>query len=252
MIEINKIETGKRIRELREAAAETQEDLAKHLEVKRQIISYYENVTRVPNIEHLMLIACHYNTTTDYLLCLSDVTTYDITVKEICDYTGLGEKSVNQLHLFKKAVNGSVSLEDIPKEHLKYYFNKSIDEKQSVESYIFKIRNAIAYINQLIQSKHLLRISGIACQWYYFAGEERYREEYMYIKNCVKLLNELEFEFPEENFAINEIISLVAKACSDNSTKNAEEIIDIFSEFLHSECEKCENNKGGADNGKHN
>ena len=74
----------------------------------------------------------------------------------------------------------------------------------------------------------------------------------MYIKNCVELLNELEFEFPEENFAINEIISLVAKACSDNSTKNAEEIIDIFSEFLHSECEKCENNKGGADNGKHN
>ena len=81
MIEINKTETGKRIRELREAAAETQEDLAKHLEVKRQIISYYENGTRVPNIEHLMLIACHYNTTTDYLLCLSDVTTYDITVK---------------------------------------------------------------------------------------------------------------------------------------------------------------------------
>lgn len=243
---------AERILTLRRNANERQEDLAKALNCNRGTIANYEKGARTPDAETLAQIAKHYNTTTDYIVGLSDVTTSNITVKEICDYTGLNEKSINQLHFFKKAVNGSVSLEDIPEEYLKYFLNKSIDEKQSIESYIFKIRNAIAYINQLIQSKHLLRISGIACQWCYLAGEERYREEYIYIKYCVKLLNELKFEAPEVNFAINEVISLAVKACSDNSTKNAEEIIDIFSEFLHSKCENCENNKEGADNGKHN
>lgn len=97
MIEINKIETGKRIRKLRETAAETQEELAKSLKVKRQIISYYENGTRVPTLEHLIFIADHYNTTTDYLLCLYDVPTTDKDLQFICKYTGLKDDVLDNL-----------------------------------------------------------------------------------------------------------------------------------------------------------
>lgn len=244
MIEINKTETGKRIRELREAAAETQEDLAKHLDVKRQIISYYENGTRVPNLEHLMLIACHYNTTTDYLLCLSDVTTSNITIKEICDYTGLNEKSINQLYLLKKASNGEFDLENVPEEYLEYSLDKSINEQLSVESYTIKTKNAITYLNQLIQSKHLLHISQYAYEWYCFDDELRNKDEYIYIKSCVKLLNELEFEVPEIQIDIDEVINKVAKVCSVDTTKTVDELINIISGYM---CSECENNKGGAE-----
>lgn len=102
MSEVNKAETGKRIREMREIAAETQEDLAKLLNVKRQIISYYENGTRVPNLEHLIIIAEHYDTTTDYILGLSDVSTTNKDLQFICDYTGLNEYAVGELHKLKK------------------------------------------------------------------------------------------------------------------------------------------------------
>ena len=91
MQEFNKLETGKRIFKLREAAAETQGDLAELLGVKRQIISYYENGTRVPSMEHLICIAKHYKTTTDYLLDLSRTPTTDKELRFVCDYTGLND-----------------------------------------------------------------------------------------------------------------------------------------------------------------
>lgn len=97
MSQINKIETGERIRKLREAAAETQADLAILLEVKRQIISYYENGTRVPTLEHLIFIADHYNTTTDYLLGLSKTPTTDKDLQFVCDYTCLQDDVLDNL-----------------------------------------------------------------------------------------------------------------------------------------------------------
>lgn len=95
MQDFNKEKTGKRIRELREAAKETQSDLAELLGVKRQIISYYENGDRVPNIEQIMRIANHYNTTTDYLLGRTNAWTTDKDLKFVCEYMGLSEAAIN-------------------------------------------------------------------------------------------------------------------------------------------------------------
>lgn len=98
MHEINKIETGKRIRQLREAVAETQADLAELLNVKRQIISYYESGTRIPTLEHLIFFADHYNTTTDYLLGLSEHSTTDKDLIFIADYLGIDENTCKIMH----------------------------------------------------------------------------------------------------------------------------------------------------------
>lgn len=146
MIEINKTETGKRIRELREASAETQEDLAKHLDVKRQIISYYENGTRVPNLEHLMLIACHYNTTTDYLLCLSDVPTTDKDLKFVCDYTGFKDNVLKNLvenPCIVKFLNDLLSDEKIEFIVLSAY----------MQAYKRKLQSFIEFTEETINSK---------------------------------------------------------------------------------------------------
>lgn len=240
---------AERILTLRRNANERQEDLAKALNCNRGTIANYEKGARTPDAETLAQIAKHYNTTTDYIVGLSDVTTSNITVKEICDYTGLNEKSINQLYLLKKASNGEFDLENVPEEYLEYSLDKSINEQLSVESYTIKTKNAITYLNQLIQSKHLLHISQYAYEWYCFDDELRNKDEYIYIKSCVKLLNELEFEVPEIQIDIDEVINKVAKVCSVDTTKTVDELINIISGYM---CSECENNKGGADNGKHN
>lgn len=89
---------GERLKECRKAKKENQEDLAKLLNVQRQIISYYETGARTPNIEDLAILAKHFDTTVDYLIGLSDVKSTNIEVKSICDYTGLSEKAINSLH----------------------------------------------------------------------------------------------------------------------------------------------------------
>ena len=89
---------GERLKECRKAKKENQEDLAKLLNVQRQIISYYETGARTPNIEDLAILAKHFDTTVDYLIGLSDVKSPDIEVKSICDYTGLSEEAINRLH----------------------------------------------------------------------------------------------------------------------------------------------------------
>lgn len=240
---------AERILTLRQKANERQEDLAQALNCNRGTIANYEKGARTPDAETLAQIAQHYNTTTDYIVGLSDVTTSNITVKEICDYTGLNEKSINQLYLLKKASNGEFDLENVPEEYLEYSLDKSINEQLSVESYTFKAQNAVTYLNQLIQSKHLLHISDYAYEWYFLAGEECDREEYIYIKYCVKLLNELNFEVPKIPTDIGEVIHSAIQACSGDTTKIANDLTNIIYEHM---CSECENNKGGADNGKHN
>ena len=93
----NKI-IGSRLEQLRKEKNETQMDVANVLNVQRQIVSYYETGRRTPNVEDLMILAGHYNTTVDYLLGRTDTKTVDEDIQMICDYTGLNESAVNCLH----------------------------------------------------------------------------------------------------------------------------------------------------------
>lgn len=110
MERVNKKQLGDRIRELRTAAGHTQDDLAELLDQKRQVVSYYENGTRMPNIEQIMTIAKEYNTTTDYLLGLTETATELKTedskaLRICCDYTGLTEKAISELNFAKYCVD---------------------------------------------------------------------------------------------------------------------------------------------------
>ena len=96
-MELNRLIIGERIKERRKAKGLTQENLAKKLGVTRQIISYYET-SRIPSAGDLAFLAKELDTTTDYLLGLSDVKTTDLKIQAMCDYTGLSEYSVKMLH----------------------------------------------------------------------------------------------------------------------------------------------------------
>lgn len=61
-----------RIRELREDNDLTQAEVAKHLNVKQNTYSQYENGQRQIPIDCLILLARLYKTSTDYILGLTD------------------------------------------------------------------------------------------------------------------------------------------------------------------------------------
>ena len=75
----------------------TQEELAKELGVKRQTISNYYNGKSNPDFDMLVKIAKYFNVSTDYLTFKTKVKSDDITLQQVCEYSGLSEKSVNKL-----------------------------------------------------------------------------------------------------------------------------------------------------------
>ena len=61
-----------RIKDLREDADITQRELAEHLHIKQNTYSQYENGQRQIPLDILIKLAKYYNTSTDYLLGLTD------------------------------------------------------------------------------------------------------------------------------------------------------------------------------------
>ena len=62
-----------RIKDLREDADITQKEIAEYLHIKQNTYSQYENGHRQIPIEVLIALAKYYDTSTDYLLGLTDL-----------------------------------------------------------------------------------------------------------------------------------------------------------------------------------
>jgi len=149
MENVNKTQLGDRIRELRTAAGHTQDDLAALLDKHRQVVSYYENGTRTPNLNELITIAKEYNTTTDYLLGLSNVATTDTDIKDVCDYTGLNETSVKAFNDMNLLFLSNKGLTDFLNSYIEFlfvnrfllfsYFNELKEYKKIFSSYDKKL-----------------------------------------------------------------------------------------------------------------
>ena len=97
-MEKNSAILGKRIEQCRKEAGLTQQQLADEFGVQRQIIGYYENGSRKPDIDMLSILADRFLTTTDYLLGLTDVKTVDKDIRFIREYIGLNDESIRYLH----------------------------------------------------------------------------------------------------------------------------------------------------------
>ena len=63
---------SKRIRDLREDSDKTQQEIADYLGTSQTMYARYERRANDLPIRHLVALAKLYNTSTDYILCLTD------------------------------------------------------------------------------------------------------------------------------------------------------------------------------------
>ena len=95
---MNNRKTADRLIDLRMEKQLTQVELAKILGKSKQMISFYESGDKFPSVEMLEKYADFFGVTTDYLLGRTDCRSPNISIRGICDYLGLSEASVMQLH----------------------------------------------------------------------------------------------------------------------------------------------------------
>lgn len=172
--------TGERLKECRITAGyKKQEDVAKILNVQRQIISYYETGERKPNIDDLVKLAKLYNTSTDYLLGLSDVVTTNVNIKSICEYTGLTEDSVNNLLDINEEKND--------------YKDSYKDSIFEADKTIYKFKQAtLFFINCILEDRLSLNAMSISFYEYFkLLSDKSYAP---YIQNLAEAFEELQAE----------------------------------------------------------
>ena len=124
---MNNTTIGTRIAELRKATGEKQEDLAEVLGCNRGSLANYETGKRTPDIETIIKIAQHYETTTDYILGVTDNKTVDTTVQAISDYTGLSDHAIEVLRLFNELKQVRQKIAYMDNKHEPVYYNGSFN-----------------------------------------------------------------------------------------------------------------------------
>lgn len=92
-----KTQLANRLAELREKAGLSRQQLADILELSRSLIEYYEKGKRCPKIDTIIKIAQYFHVSTDYLLGLSITSTHDKSLRDVCNYLNLPDKTVKKL-----------------------------------------------------------------------------------------------------------------------------------------------------------
>ena len=122
----------------------TQKELAEHLNVKPNVISYFCNGERTPNTEQLIQISKYLNVSADFLLGLQKNPTLNEDYKNAENLTGLSETAINYLNIWGKNPFAKESVkiisELIENDSLKKisFFLKILDESST--TYIEKAR----------------------------------------------------------------------------------------------------------------
>lgn len=104
---------GEKIKEIRKEHNLNQSEFGELFGLTQNTITNIENDKRFPTYEILIEIAKRFNISVDYLTGLSEAKTNDIELKAICDYTGLTEDVIKNLHNRKGRIKRILLCEDM-------------------------------------------------------------------------------------------------------------------------------------------
>ena len=121
---VSKCEFSKRLTSLLFHTKTPQTKLAEILGTTRQSISEYITGRSLPNAEKIRKIADHFNTSADYLVGRTEALSFSADMISMCNYTGLSEDSLNQLHDIKNNAVKKQIINDV----IKYLTNVNIGE----------------------------------------------------------------------------------------------------------------------------
>lgn len=127
-----------------------QDDVAKAIGVSRQALGKWANGETVPDILDLKKLAIYFDVSADYLLGLTDNKTLDITVKAICEYTGLSEDAIEELHFTFDSIFHQKFFEFKDYEHDIKELLKTLSWL-IVEQHVYKIIEHISLIKEYSQ-----------------------------------------------------------------------------------------------------
>lgn len=207
------------IKDLRKSKGFTQEEMAKKLSCNRQKIADWERGKSTPSADDLILLSKLFKVSTDYLLGLSDVPTTDKDLQFVCDYTGLDEYSIEELHklqnlrVYEVKREENTPLSSIRKRNLQ---RAEID---------------LTFLNDFLASPFNSVFNHRDSQLY---------EYYEDLEKCIDLYNQImEFEIKEdvENISLLRsfaILSDEASAIRKKIKVDTHIIIDDFKEALES------------------
>ena len=116
--------TGERISALRKKQGLKQAELAKKLNVSPPIISYYETGARLPNTKDIAALAKILNTTTDFLIGLTDKD-----LKAVCDSTYIDMLNYIKSHVSKKELLAQLAEEATELAHAALKYRRALDDE---------------------------------------------------------------------------------------------------------------------------
>ena len=112
----------KRFRELQ--GERTNTEFADFLGISRQTVGFYCNGDRIPDAVVLRQIADKCAVSADWLLGLTDVQTRNFNLRNICEYTGLSEKAVDMVLIYKNTPENATNRTI---KRLKWVFNTVLE-----------------------------------------------------------------------------------------------------------------------------
>lgn len=145
-----------RFADLRAKSGLSQSKLGKELLLSPATIGYYENGSRLPDIETAARIAQYFDVSADYLLGLSNAKSVEQDMKTACETTGLTQKAIENIqHIFSLFDTGGTSgkaEESIFIDFLESSFFASM-MLSFTESVLFKVKAGIVSENASIMQE---------------------------------------------------------------------------------------------------
>lgn len=148
---ITKKKIGQAINTLLAEQNKRQKDLAKELGVTDNTISYFVSGSRTPNLEQITTIADFFNVSTDFLLGRTKAHTQNTEIRAICDYTGLSEKAVSNLHLNKARIDSALISDQLGLESQELEIQET-EHIRFFKRHIGMLKCSLDFINLLIES----------------------------------------------------------------------------------------------------
>lgn len=160
----------KRLRDLIKERNITQDELSKAVGVSRGSIGQYANGDSTPKYDALIAIAKYFNTSTDYLLGLSDSRSVDISAREICNRTNLTDSAFAALSSLSRS-DADTPEEASRKQYARFLTNEIIERVIADPAFLEDLRRYWYANQEILCSTHL--------QLDYYTGEyEEYTPVY--------------------------------------------------------------------------